>query len=65
MRGSGRRGDNRGAGVESRELPPSLQQGVGFGIHVHLYINIGVGKNKSLPSAPNGMPCSFILIWHV
>ena len=43
------------ADVPLRDLPPSLQQGVGFGI----CINIGGGKNRSLPSALlNGMPCS-------
>ena len=48
--------------VLSRDLPPNLQQGVGFGI----YINIGGGQYKSLPSALlNGMPCCLILTWHV
>ena len=40
------------------DLPPSLQQGMGFGIYIK-----GVDKNKSLPL--NGMPCSFSLKRHV
>ena len=40
-----------GGGVV-RYLLPSLQQGLGF------------GKNRGLPTI-NGMPCSFIVTWHL
>ena len=36
-----------------RDLPPILQQGVGFG----MYINIGGGQKL------NGTPCSFIFTY--